>query len=137
MQFRILGPLEVEGERGALVVAGPRPRAVLAMLLLNPNRPVSSDRLAVAIWGREAPASTVKTVQMAVSRLRKALGDDVIDTTPAGYRLRVDPQQIDAERFVGLVGDGRQRLEAGNAVEAAAVLHRALALWRGPPLEDV
>ena len=92
MDFQILGPLEVRGERGVVELRGLKPRAVLAMLLLHANEPVSAERLAVGLWGEDAPAGAVKTVQVHVSRLRKALGDpEAVSTTPAGYRLRVRP----------------------------------------------
>src|SRR6478736_2481872 len=74
MEFRILGPLEVRTDRGALQLGGSKPRAVLAVLLLNANESVSPERLAMALWGDEAPSGAVKTVQVHVSRLRKALG---------------------------------------------------------------
>jgi hypothetical protein len=70
MEFRILGPLEVNGEHGAVALGGIKPRAVLAVLLLHANEPVSADRLALALWGEDAPAGAVKTVQVHASRLR-------------------------------------------------------------------
>ena len=92
MNFQILGPLEARSERGPVGLGGLKPRAVLAVLLLHANEPVSAERLAGALWGEDAPAGAVKTVQVHVSRLRKALGDpEAITTTPAGYRLRVRP----------------------------------------------
>src|SRR5678816_2148468 len=100
MNFQILGPLEARSERGPVGLGGLKPRAVLAVLLLHANEPVSAERLAGALWGEEAPAGAVKTVQVHVSRLRKALGDpEAITTTQAGYRLRVRPGELDAERF--------------------------------------
>ena len=75
MQFRILGPLEVHGDHGSVALGGAKPRAVLAVLLLHANEPVSAERLALALWGEDAPGGAVKTVQVHVSRLRKALGD--------------------------------------------------------------
>lgn len=138
VEFRILGPLEVHDESGAVGLGGVKARAVLAVLLLHPNEPVHAERLALALWGEEAPASAVKTVQVYVSRLRKALGDaDVLATTPAGYRLRVRAGELDAERFSRLVEDGRHALAAGRAQHAATVLREALALWRGSPLADL
>ena len=138
MEFRILGPLEVHGELGAIRVSGRKPRAVLAVLLLHANEPVSPERLALALWGEEAPGGAVSTVQVHVSRLRKALGDgEVVTTSPAGYRIRVQPGELDAERFERLVEDGRRLLAAGDADRAATVLVEALALWRGPPLADL
>ena len=138
MEFRILGPLEVHGEVGAIRVSGRKPRAVLAVLLLHANEPVSPERLALALWGEEAPGGAVSTVQVHVSRLRKALGDgEVVTTSPAGYRIRVQPGELDAERFERLVEDGRRALAAGDPERAAAVLREALTLWRGPPLADL
>lgn len=74
MKFGILGPLEVSNEGGAVALGGVKPRAVLAVLLLHANEPVSPERLALALWGEDAPTGAVKTVQVHVSRLRKALG---------------------------------------------------------------
>src|SRR5215212_8219185 len=138
MEFSILGPLEVRGERGAVALGGSKPRAVLAVLLLHPNEPVSADRLALALWGEDAPAGAAKTVQVHVSRLRKALGDPgLVETTPAGYRLRVRRDELDVERFERGVDAGRRALAAGQPEEAAARLRDALALWRGPALADL
>src|SRR5512132_4420579 len=71
MDFRILGPLEVHNDSGTVALGGAKPRAVLAMLLLHANQPVSAEQLALALWGEEAPAGSVKTVQVHVSRVRK------------------------------------------------------------------
>src|SRR3954471_9280876 len=138
MEFGILGPLEVRREGRAVAIGGAKPRAVLAVLLLHANEPVSADRLALALWGQEAPAGAAKAVQVHVSRLRQALGDaGVVETTPAGYRLRVGPGELDAERFERGVAAGRRALAAGRAEEAAALLRAALGLWRGPPLAEL
>lgn len=138
MEFRILGAIEVRNEHGAVALGGVKPRAVLAVLLLHRNEPVSVDRLALALWGEDAPNGAVKTVQVHVSRLRKTLSDvERVTTTPVGYCLRVRPGELDVDRFELLVEDGRRALAAGQAVRAAAVLREALSLWRGPPLEDV
>ena len=138
MDFQILGPLEVRSERGPVGLEGLKPRAVLAVLLLHPNEPVSAERLAVALWGQDAPGGAVKTVQVHVSRLRKALGDpEALTTTPAGYRLRVRPGELDAERFARGVTQGQRALEAGDPQRARVVLREALGLWHGPALADV
>jgi predicted ATPase len=138
MDFQILGPLEVRSERGVVGLEGLKPRAVLAVLLLHPNEPVSTERLAVALWGQDAPPGAVKTVQVHVSRLRKALGDpEAVTTTPAGYRLRVRPGELDAECFAHGVAEGRRALEVGDAERAGVVLREALELWHGPALADL
>lgn len=138
MEFRILGPLEVVDNGGVVRLGGGKPRALLAVLLLNANEPVSAERLALALWGEDAAASAVKTVHVHVSRLRRALGEaDIVTTTRAGYCLRVRPGELDAERFERLVEDGRNALADGEPEDAAARLREALALWRGPPLADL
>ena len=138
MNFQILGPLEAHGERGVVGLEGLKPRAVLAMLLLHANEPVSAERLAVGLWGEDAPAGAVKTVQVHVSRLRKALGEpDAVSTTPAGYRLRVRPGELDAERFARGVAEGRRALEGGDPQRAGILLREALELWHGPALADL
>src|SRR3954470_8634999 len=100
MEFRILGPLEVGTDAGVIALGGPLPRALLAMLLLRANQPVSVERLTAALWGEDAPAGSGRTLQVYVSRLRKALGErDRLVTATAGYRVRVLPGELDAERF--------------------------------------
>src|SRR4051812_38060515 len=101
MEFRILGPLEVVRADGCAVeISGAKRRALLAVLALQANRPVSAERLAVALWGEDAPAGAVKAIQVSVSRLRRALGDDgVLETTLAGYRLVIGPDDLDLVRF--------------------------------------
>src|SRR3954447_21332073 len=121
MEFRILGPLEVCGEHGPVALGRAKPRAILAILLLHANEPVSAEQLAMALWGEEAPRRSVTTLQVHVSRLRKALGDpDAIVRTPAGYCLRVRAGELDLERFEQLVEDGRRALADGQ-VEPAGV----------------
>jgi DNA-binding SARP family transcriptional activator/class 3 adenylate cyclase len=138
VEFRILGPLEVRAAGHAVPVPGAKPRAVLAVLLLQANRPVSAERIAQALWGEEAPAAAANTVQVHVSRLRKALGDGApLVTTAAGYELRVGPGELDAGRLEAGLATGRAELAAGRPEASAEVLEAALAEWRGPPLADL
>ena len=138
MQFSILGPLDVRVDGRAVALGGVMPRGLLAVLLLHANEAVNAERLALALWGEEAPAGAVKTVQVHVSRLRRALGDpDLLVTTSAGYCLRIRPGELDAEHFDRQVDDGRRALAASHAEQAATVLREALGLWRGPPLTDI
>lgn len=121
-----------------VALGGIKPRALLAVLLLHANEPVSAERLALALWGEDAPGGAAKTVQVHVSRLRKALGEaDVIATTPAGYCLGVRRDELDAARFEHLVDDGRRALRDGRPQYAAMLLREALALWRGPALAEL
>ena len=126
MEFRLLGPLEVVGDDGVPVaLGGPRQRALLARLLLEPNRAVSNDRLIDALWGDSPPPSAHNAVQVHVHALRAALGPDRIETRAPGYLLHVHPGELDADRFRELVQRGGDDLPV------------ALALWRGPALADL
>jgi len=132
MDFRILGPFEVVAEGRVVVLAAAKPRALLALLLLHAGEPVSSDRLIEDLWAGRPPATAAKVLQTYVSRLRKALGNGVIVTGPAGYELRVEPGGLDLHRFERLVTEAR----AAEPPAAAEGLREALALWRGPALVD-
>src|SRR5919199_15224 len=90
VEFRILGPLEVERDGEPVAVGGQKQRALLALLLLNANRVVSTDRILDALWGDEPPRTAATSLQNFVSALRKAVGPDAVATRPPGYVLRVE-----------------------------------------------
>ena len=96
MEFLLLGPIEARTGGVSLPLGGPRQRAVLADLLLHAGSVVSMDTLIDDLWGADPPATADAVVQNAVSRLRKALGEKLIETRAPGYLLRVDPGAIDA-----------------------------------------
>jgi DNA-binding SARP family transcriptional activator/tetratricopeptide (TPR) repeat protein len=131
MDFCILGPLEVHDGNHRLRLGGARQRALLGLLLLHANEVVSSDRLVDQLWG---DADGSKALQVAVSRLRKVIGPDVLVTRPPGYELRVEPGELDLHRFQELVAEGRA---ARDPAAASETLTEAVALWRGPPLADL
>ncbi len=145
MEFRILGPLEAYHGDRQLPLGGIRQRALLAMLLVHANEVVATDQLISELWGEPPPAEASKTLQVTVSRLRKALEPDrkageaseLLITRPPGYELRVEPGQLDLERFEQAAADGRRALEAGDPATASARLQEALAVWRGPALADL
>ena len=107
MEFRILGPLEVVADGGGHVpVPAAKQRALLAILILNANQPVSSDRLIEELWGGRAPASARKVLQTYVSKLRRALGNDALLTQPAGYELQVEPDAFAEKQPVADIARG-------------------------------
>src|SRR5688572_17438942 len=136
MEFRILGPLEVWDEGGEVSLGGAKPRALLAILLLHPNDVVPADRLIDELWGEDTPEDAAAALRVNVSRLRKALPQDVLTTRSPGYLLRVEPDALDLNRFERLIDEGRSLLSRGLAAEARQRLGDALSLWRGPPLAD-
>jgi DNA-binding SARP family transcriptional activator len=139
VEFRILGPVEARADGRVLDLAGSRQRALLAVLLLRRGSPLSRDQLVDDLWGGEARAGAVKALQVAVSRLRRALGGEGrrLVTTPHGYVLEVAPGELDLERFETLCEDGRRALDAGEPVRAAERLRSALAEWRGQALSGL
>jgi DNA-binding SARP family transcriptional activator len=144
MEFRILGPLEIFDEGQRIALPGKKQRALLALLLVHSGETLATDRLIDELWGERPPTAPAKTVQVHVSRLRKALAaagcegaEAVILTREHGYELAVPPECIDAHRFERLVAEGRSRLVAGRVGHAVAVLEEALSLWRGRPLDDL
>ena len=136
MEFRILGPLEVWHDGGEVSVGGPKPRALLAALLLRAGEVVPADRLIDDLWGGESHEGDAAALRVNVSRLRKALPHDVLKTRSPGYLVQIDPDALDLHRFERLVDEGRGLLARGRAVDASERLREALALWRGPALAD-
>jgi YVTN family beta-propeller protein len=131
-EFRILGPLEVGTEAGAISLPAGRPRAVLALLLIHANETLSVDRLVYELWDGREPPTAAKIVQGYVSQLRRALGEERIATRGRGYRLLLSPGELDVDAVEEL-----RKGAHGQAPEAAAAkLREALARFRGSPLED-
>ena len=136
MEFRILGPLDVRHDGSEVALGGPKPRALLAVLLLRPNEVVPTDRLIDELWGDDSPEDAAAALRVNVSRLRKVLPQDVLTTRPPGYAVRVEPDELDLHRFERLVDEGKGLLARGLAADAAGRLRDALELWRGPALAD-
>jgi len=141
IDYRLLGPIEADLNGRALDVGGPKQRALLAILLLSANVPVSRDVLVDRLWGEHPPAGAQHTLEVYVSRLRKALEPTaegpVVLARPGAYMLRAAEERIDIRRFERLAAQGRRALEDSAPDRAAADLREALALWRGAPLSDV
>src|SRR5438270_2647704 len=137
MQYRILGPLELEDRERAIRLAARKPRILLLRLLVQPNEVVSTDELSEALWGADPPKSAHDLIYVYVSQIRTALEGVLLETRAPGYILRVEPGQLDARRFERTFAEGREALASGNAALAASLLRRALGQWRGPALHDV
>ncbi|HEX6855620.1 MAG TPA: BTAD domain-containing putative transcriptional regulator [Streptosporangiaceae bacterium] len=140
MEFRILGSIEVGDGDQRVDLGGLRERTLLARLLLAAGQVVSADRIAEDIWAGDPPPQAAATLRVYVSRLRRALGPagaSAVQTQPPGYRLQLQPGQLDADRFASLAASARADLAAGRPAAAAAGMAAALALWRGPALGDI
>jgi predicted ATPase/DNA-binding SARP family transcriptional activator/tetratricopeptide (TPR) repeat protein len=130
----MLGPFEVRTDDGVFAdVPGARLRGLLIALALEPGRPVPKATLVDWIWGEHPPSDAANALQRLVSRLRKALPEGLVEGQTDGYRLRVDPDAVDAVRFERLVGQARSDADPGRLRR----LREALALWRGAAMQDV
>lgn len=143
MRFGILGATEVYADDGSrVVVGGARLRALLVLLLLDAGRMVAADRLIHGLYGDSPPAGANNALQSQVSRLRQILAGaggatPRLEFHPAGYRLAVDPEDVDVHRFTRLVAAGQRAFRDGDRASAVVLLREALGLWRDEPLADV
>lgn len=142
LDFRVLGPLAVRVDGVDVPIGGPKQRALLALLLLSANRVVARERLIDELFVEQSVNSADHALRNHVSRLRKALAPAAYDeprlvARAPGYLLRVEPGELDLERFERRVAEGRDALAAGEPGAAAEAMRAAETLWRGRPLADL
>jgi DNA-binding SARP family transcriptional activator len=148
MEIRVLGPLSVRSGSAPATPTAPKPRSVLALLLLQANQPVPVPDLIQELWGDQPPASAMTTLQTYILQLRRRFSDalaippatvasTVLVTVPSGYQFRSGSDDFDLPRYQRLATEGRRELATGNDALAADLLLQAQALWRGPALADV
>ena len=135
LEIRLLGPFEVLVGGRPAEVTGPKRHALLGLLALRGGRMVPVEVLVDAVWGEQVPTAPRNAVQHHVSRLRAALGVESIAAAPDGYALA--GATVDALRFEELLARARSAGRAGDAGQAAELVARALALWRGRPLQGL
>ncbi len=143
IEFSILGPIRAVREGSELELGSPKQRAVLALLLINANIPMSADQMIDALWGDTPPASATATLQAYISNLRKVLEPErmrrepasILQKNGAGYFICVDDSQLDSLRFTRLVTDAAPFIET-NPQRGLKMVKEALRLWQGPALAD-
>jgi DNA-binding SARP family transcriptional activator len=136
LRFRVLGPFQVEDDHGPLPLGSARRRALLALLTLNAGRVVAVDRLIDALWGEAPPRTAAHVLHVYVSDLRHVVPDQVLVTAPPGYLLRVPADAVDLSDFERLLARAHAAF-ARDPAGAVADVDAALALWRGPVLDDL
>jgi DNA-binding SARP family transcriptional activator len=142
-EFGVLGPLQICVDGAPVPLGTPKQRAVLAMLLINRNRPVAIDALIEAAWEQIPPPDPRASLHSYVSNLRRLLGSIGVDSrtalasAPPGYRFSVPENDCDIGRFALGKTAGVQAAAAGKFEQAGEALSAALAEWRGPVLEDL
>ena len=148
MNIKVLGPLSFRHGAVEMAPAAPKPRKLLALLLLNHQRVISVPTLIDELWQAGAPNTARTALQVYVFNLRKKVAqvtglspsevaETVLQKAPNGYRFAVDPGQFDLRTFRWLERAGGTALAAGDLRSAAQHFHRALDLWRGPAVADV
>lgn len=145
LTFGLLGPVRAEGQGRCWAPTAPRPRAVLALLLLHANRHLPMARIVELLWADRPPARADATVQVYVGGIRRALaaGVDVpkeghiLRTEPAGYRLVVSAYQLDLVRFRELSSAAERAARDCCFADASDLFQEALDLWRGPALAEL
>jgi DNA-binding SARP family transcriptional activator len=137
--FGVLGPLQMTVDGAPVPLGTPKQRAVLAVLVMNRNRPVGTDSLITAAWEQWPPSEARASLHSYISNLRKLLGDSrsMLVNAPPGYSLTVGDSACDIGRFVLEKTAGVQAAAAGRFEQASDHLTTALAEWRGPVLEDL
>lgn len=144
MELRILGPTEVRHDGSAVTLRGAKPRQLLVLLAMRPNRPVPAEELIEELWDGEPPPSAATALRVHVGRLRQVLEparnpsapSGRLPAGPHGYLLRIEPDELDVQRFERLLVLAREADANGDASVAVPRLTEALDLWRGAALAD-
>ncbi len=136
LDVRVLGQLQVTVNGNLIEVAAPMQRALLAALAMARGHVMTRDQLIDALWA-DPPTTAVNAVQQHVSALRAGLGRETIVTVGGSYRLKVEPDSVDVDRFHALVAEARRRREKGDLVAASGLLGDAIRLWCGAVLADM
>ncbi len=137
--FSILGDLSVTVEGEPRPITAGKQRAALVLLLLSPNRTVSTAALIDGIWGGDLPQHPDTALQIVISRLRGCLGPAApcIVSNPSGYRIEVGDDDVDVALAQSACASGRRLLDDNDPNRAAEVLGHALTRWTSDPLSDL
>jgi len=142
MNSGVLGPLLLSDAEENLVPSAPKPRQLLAFLMLNTPRMVRADDCITELWGSAPPKSAMSTLQTYVLHIRQSLRartdrSHLLVTRNQGYQLTLETTDFDRGRFTDLTKRGRMAAAAGDHRTASELFTLALAQWRGPALSDV
>ncbi|MEU6786914.1 BTAD domain-containing putative transcriptional regulator [Nonomuraea angiospora] len=139
MRLQALGPIRFWTGSDWVSVPGSRPRTLLALLMIDAGRPVTTAHMITELWPAKPPTTAATLIRGYILQLRRALGDlgsEAILTRASGYEMRCPADGTDVSRFDALTAQGRTALVKGATEEAHRLLTRALALWRGEPYSD-
>jgi DNA-binding SARP family transcriptional activator/tetratricopeptide (TPR) repeat protein len=132
--IRLLGAVSVQVDGRSVELGGGRVGVLLAVLALSGGDPLPTPVIAERIWGDDPPENIAPSLHTLTKRLRRAIGADLVATGPAGYSLRIAPDDVDALRFGRLV---RAAQQSDDPEQEHALLVEALGLWTGRPFEGL
>ncbi|MEU0643236.1 ATP-binding protein [Streptomyces umbrinus] len=103
---------------------------------------MQSETLIDELWGERAARNPVNALQVQMTKLRTSFAargeEGRLEMQSGGYRLILsEHDRIDIVEFENHIRRGRETLGQGNYAEAEEGLRDALALWRGPVLQDM
>ena len=147
VSVRLFGGFSIDVDGATLELADLRPQArqLLRVLALHAGEPMHRERLAELMWPSQEPEPAIHRLQVAVSALRRALGDDAAEPASTNiiareggcYRFRHDESvRIDVRLFHQALEQARAaRRVADHAAEVSALEH-ALDLYVGDLLPE-
>ncbi|MEU6799019.1 BTAD domain-containing putative transcriptional regulator [Nonomuraea wenchangensis] len=138
----MLGELQLLVSGTPAPLGPPKQQALLALLLLHRNQPVSMSRIINGIWGPTPPATARAQIHTHAAGVRRLLesagtGRDLLRTSPAGYLLRPPCGSVDLDDFDDQTSVARELLNDGRPENAITTLREALRLWRGSGLDGL
>ncbi|MFJ4873821.1 BTAD domain-containing putative transcriptional regulator [Streptomyces sp. NPDC088745] len=137
LRFSVLGPVRAWRGGEPVPAGSPQQRALLTLLLLREGRTATAAELIDGVWGEEPPSQALAAIRTYASRLRKALGADVLVSVAGGYAIRPVPGALDLAVAQELAADADKARSAGDRCAARTLLGEALGLWDGEALASV
>src|ERR1700737_3109740 len=118
-RLSLLGAFELTGPAGVVDVPSKKLAGLLAYLACTAPRPQSREKLSALLWGSHFDTQAKQNLRQALSRLRKILGQDALESDGEVVSLNAAAVRCDVSRFEALVREGSH-----DALSAAADLYR-------------
>jgi DNA-binding SARP family transcriptional activator/tetratricopeptide (TPR) repeat protein len=140
MQFRLIGPVEIDSGGQVIEVGPPQQRLLAAALAIDAGRLVSVESLIDRVWD-DPPAGARRTLHVLISKMRRTLEQAsrreaeqvTVVRRSGGYVLQLSPDRVDLLRFRRLADEARQ----ADGAARMALLRTAVELWQAEPLSGL
>ncbi|HZP51960.1 BTAD domain-containing putative transcriptional regulator [Actinocrinis sp.] len=144
LRIGVLGPLLVHRGSVPVELSSATQRNLLSLLAVQPRQTVGTGQIIEALWEHDPPRTSLQLIHSHVAQLRRLLEPErgarspgrVLRHVPGGYRLELEPEQLDLWWFQELAARARQAWSTGAAESASQLFREASAYWRGPVLAD-